>query len=291
MSFLTSTVTRVFTLLAIGAAAAYGIADYAGGRATRSAPAEAVTFTGQFTALILLLIVVPLTGAPLPSLHDWIWSGFSGFGAAIALLSFYRAMSRGAMTVIAPISAVIGLSIPVIIGLIQGERPSLIAYPGILLAIIAVALVGDVTDSHDLPTPWSAIGLAALAGIGFGLIFVTLAETSSDSGLWPLVGQRLVSLPTVALVALLLKLRAPLRGNVLKLALLSGLLDTAANGLYLIAVREGMLSLIAVITALYPASTVILAMRLDHERLHRSQAAGLVLAAISLIMVGYASTL
>ena len=281
----------MFLALAVGAAVAYGIADYAGGRATRDAPAESVTFIGQSTSLILLLIVVPLTGAPLPSINDWVWSGLGGLGGAIALLAFYRAMSRGAMTVIAPVSAVVGLSIPVFIGLLQGERPAIIAYPGILIAVVAVALVGDVLDRHNLPTSWGTIGLAGLAGAGFGLIFVCLAQTSTDSGMWPLVGQRLVSVPTVALVALVLKHRTNLQGNVLRLALLSGFLDTTANGLYLIAVRNGMLSLVAVITALYPVSTVVLALRFDHERLHRSQAAGLVLAAISLMMVGYASTL
>lgn len=281
----------MFTLLAIGAAAAYGIADYAGGRATRSAPATSVTFIGQFTALIILLVIVPLTGAPLPTRHDWIWSGLGGFGGAIALLAFYRAMSRGAMTVIAPISAVVGLTIPVVVGYLQGERPAIIAYPGILIAILAVALVGDVLDRHDLPTPWSVIGLAGLAGVGFGLIFVCLGQTTSASGLWPLVGQRLVSVPTVLVVAVVLRHRIQLRGNVLKLALFSGVLDTTANGLYLVSVRHGLLSLVAVITALYPVSTVVLALRLDHERLHRSQTAGLILAAISLILVGYASAM
>ena len=121
--------------------------------------------------------------------------------------------------------------------------------------------------------------------------FVCLAQTSTDSGLWPLVGQRLVSVPTVALVGVVLKHRTNLQGNVLRLALLSGILDTTANGLYLISVRNGLLSLVAVITALYPVSTVMLAFRFDHERLHRSQAAGLILAAISLVMVGYASAL
>ncbi len=281
----------MFLFLAIGAAVAYGIADYAGGRATRDAPAESVTFIGQSTALILLLIVVPLTGAPLPSINDWVWSGLGGLGGAIALLAFYRAMSRGAMTIIAPVSAVVGLSIPVLIGLVQGERPAIIAYPGILIAVIAVALVGDVLDHHNLPTSWKTIGLAGLAGVGFGLIFVCLAQTSTESGLWPLVGQRLVSVPTVAIVAVILKHRESLRGNMLRLALFSGILDTTANGLYLVSVRHGLLSLVAVITALYPVSTVVLALRFDHERLHRSQTAGLFLAAISLMMVGYASAL
>jgi len=281
----------MFILLAIVSATTYGIADYAGGRATRTAPAESVTFTGQLTALVLLLMIVPITGAQWPSIHDWIWSGLGGFGGAIALLTFYRAMSRGAMTVIAPISAVVGLGIPVIIGLLQGERPAIIAYPGILLAVVAVALVADVLDQHNLPTSWRVIALAALAGVGFGLIFVCLAQTSSTSGLWPLVGQRLVSIPTVAVVAVVLKHRTLLKSNVLRLALLSGVLDTTANGLYLISVRHGLLSLMAVITALYPVSTVVLALRLDHERLHRSQVVGLILAAFSLVMVGYASAI
>ena len=96
---------------------------------------------------MLLFVIVPSPAQRLPSLHDWIWSGLGGFGGAIAL-AFYRAMSRGAMTVIAPISAVVGLTIPVIIGTAQGERPAIIAYPGILIAVVAVALVGDVLDRH-----------------------------------------------------------------------------------------------------------------------------------------------
>jgi len=227
----------------------------------------------------------------MPSLGDWIWSGGAGLGGALALVSFYTAMSRGSMTVIAPISAVIGMSIPVIVGLAQGERPAPIAFLGIAMAIAAVALVSDVLDHHDLPTPWSAIGLAAVAGVGFGLIFVCLNQTSKDIGLWPLVGQRMVSIPTVGLLILFSRHRRKIPKGVWPLVVLSGVLDTAANGLYLIAVRAGMLSLVSVITALYPVSTVMLALRFDREKLHRSQWLGMALGGASLVIVGYASSL
>ena len=281
----------MFILCAVAAALFYGVADYSGARATRHAAATSVTFAGQSVALLLLLAIVPLTRAQMPLLIDWMWSGGGGLGGALALVSFYTAMSRGSMTVIAPISAVIGMSIPVIVGLAQGERPAPVAFLGIAMAIAAVALVSDVLDHHDLPTPWSAIGLAAVAGVGFGLIFVCLNQTSDDIGLWPLVGQRLVSVPAVGLLILFSRHRQRIPRVVLPLVVLSGVLDTAANGLYLIAVRAGMLSLVSVITALYPVSTVMLALRFDREKLHRSQWLGMALGAASLMIVGYASSL
>lgn len=274
---------------ACGAALLYGVADYCGGRASKVSKAAAVTFLGQFVALILLAIVIAFGNTPMMSAHDWWWSGFAGAGGAIALVAFYQAMSLGSMTVVAPITAIVGMCSPVVAGLLQGERPARIAYIGMALAVIAVALVGDMLDHHDLPTPIRAIFFAFISGLGFGVIFVCLAQTSSDAGLWPLLGQRMISVPTVALVALWGSGRIHVARKVLPLAVLSGLLDTTANGLYLLAVHGGMLSLVGVITALYPVSTVGLAITLDKEKLHNSQIVGLVVAALSLAMVGFAA--
>jgi len=274
---------------ACGAALLYGVADYCGGRASKVSRAAAVTFLGQFVALVLLATIIAFGSTPIMSTHDWWWSGFAGAGGAVALVAFYQAMSLGSMTVIAPITAIIGMCSPVVVGLIQGERPAYIAYLGMALAAVAVALVGDALGHHDLPTPVRAIVFAFVSGLGFGVIFVCLAQTSNDAGLWPLLGQRMVSVPTVAIVAYLGAGRIHVARRVLPLAVLSGLLDTTANGLYLLAVHGGMLSIVGVITALYPVSTVGLAVTLDKEKLHKSQIIGLVLAAISLSMVGYAS--
>ena len=277
-------------LWALTAALMYGVADYCGGRASRVSAAAVVTFLGQATALVLLAILIFWGDTPMMSTHDWFWSGLGGLGGAIALVAFYRAMSMGSMTVVAPISAVVGLCIPVIVGLLQGERPAPIAYLGIALAVIAVCLVGDVLDHHALPTPISAIVFAVISGLGFGVIFVCLARTSDDAGLWPLLGQRIVSVPTVAIVALVGFRQQHLSKMIIPLAILSGILDTAANGFYLLAIHGGMLSLVGVITALYPVSTVGLAIVLDSEKLHRSQVVGLILAAMSLAMVGFAAS-
>jgi len=220
------------------------------------------------------------------SVQDMLGSlGGGGFGGAIALVAFYQAMSKGSMTVIAPITAVIGLSVPVLAGVLQGERPSSLAWLGIAIAVVAVALVGDVLDRHDLPTSMSAIWMAVAAGFGFGMIFVCMGNASHEHGLWPLFGQRLVSVPTVALIALLQTKRIHVPKKAIGFAILAGVLDTSANGLYLAATSMGLMSLVSVIVALYPVSTVALAMKFDHERLHRSQAVGIVMAAGALVLV------
>jgi len=279
----------VVVFWALGAAVLYGVGDYFGGRATKVSASTSVTFLGQFVALILLIVLVAVGNTPVMPLQDWIWSGLAGAGGVIALVAFYQAMSLGSMTVVAPIAALIGMCSPVIVGLLQGERPASIAYLGMILACIAVALVGDALDHHDLPTPMRAIVLAVISGLGFGVIFVCLAQTSQDSGLWPLLGQRIVSVSTVAIVGSLGSRRLKVARPVIWYAILSGLLDTTANGLYLLAIHGGLLSLVGVIISLYPVSTVALAIFIDHEKLHKSQFIGLLIAAAALSMIGYAS--
>jgi drug/metabolite transporter (DMT)-like permease len=272
-------------LFALTAAMFYGVADYSGSRGSRLASSAAITFAGQAAALVIISAYLLVFRTSPPPLESWLWTAGGGFGGAIALVAFYQAMSKGSMTVIAPITAVIGLSVPVIAGFIQGERPKTIAWFGIALAVVAVALVGDVLDKHELPTSMDAIWLAIAAGFGFGMIFVCMANASHDHGIWPLFGQRIFSVPTVAAIALLQTRTISVPKKAIGFALAAGILDTSANGLYLLATHTGMMSLVSVIVALYPVSTVALAMKFDHERLHKSQAVGMALAAASLVMV------
>lgn len=272
-------------LWALGAATTYGIADYLGGRATRQSPAPAVTFAGQSVALILLCGLVYASGTSVIGRTDFLWSAGAGFGGALALVTFYRAMAVGPMTVVAPITAVVNIAMPVIVGIAQGERPSAVSYVGIGLAPIAVALIGDVLSSKQTHVQSRAIWLSLIAGTGFGLIFVCLAQTSDDAGLWPLLAQRMTSVPTVAIVGLIAYRSLRVTRNVGTFAILSGVLDTLANSLYLTAARSGMLSLVGVITSLYPASTVILAMRIDKERIHKGQMLGVGVAIASVVAI------
>jgi drug/metabolite transporter (DMT)-like permease len=272
-------------IFALSAALFYGVADYSGSRASRFANSASITFFGQAAAFVGIGVFLAIVQTPVMPLESWLWTTGGGFGGALALVAFYKAMSLGSMTVIAPITAVIGLSVPVFAGVLSGERPSGSAWIGILLAIVAVALVADVLGKHDLPTPSRVIWMAVAAGLGFGMIFVCMGNASHDHGVWPLFGQRLVSVPTVAAIALFQTRRIFVPKKVILLSIAAGVLDTSANGLYLLATHSGMMSIVSVVVAMYPVATVFLAMTLDHERLHKSQGVGLALAVVSLALV------
>lgn len=274
--------TIIFSLTA---ALFYGLADYSGSRASRFANSASITFFGQAVAFVALGVFLAIVKTPVMPLESWLWTTGGGFGGALALVAFYKAMSMGSMTVIAPITAVIGLSVPVIAGVLSGERPSGSAWIGILLATIAVALVADVLDRHDLPTPPRVIWMAVAAGLGFGMIFVCMGNASHDHGVWPLFGQRLVSVPTVAAIALIQTRSISVPKRVILLSIAAGVLDTSANGLYLLATNAGLISIVSVVVAMYPVATIFLAMTLDHERLHKSQGVGLLLAITSLVLI------
>ena len=285
-------------VFAVACAIVYGVADYCGGRASRSAASAKVSLVGQATSLILGLLVVAIMGTRLPAVHDLAWGATAGVASAVALIAFYRALSQGAMTVVAPITAVTSAALPVAVGLLAGERPRVVAFAGMALAVVAVALVSGAVGSRHEHTATSTLLLALLAGAGFAVIFVALDRTSSVSGVWPLVASRVVSVFLVG--GFVLAKLGLQRGaadtscevagvvppsRVWHLAMLAGLLDMSANGLYLLAAHRGLLSVIVVVVALYPVSTVCLAFGLDRERVSTSQAFGMVLAAGALILV------
>ena len=292
-------------LLAFACAVVYGVADYCGGRASRSATSTAVSLVGQATSLVLVLAVVFVMGTAVPSWHDWAWGGAAGVATAVALGAFYHALSHGAMTVVAPITAVTSAAIPVAVGLVSGERPGALALVGMALAVVAVSLVSGAVGERHTATPPVTLMLAFVAGAGFAVIFVTLDRTSHDSGMWPLVSARIVSVALVGafVLAVCRRSRAARDGSepraretvgpsisVWRLAMLAGALDMTANVFYVLAVRRGLLSVVVVVAAMYPVSTVCLAFGLDRERVSRSQALGMGLAVGALVLISLAQT-
>ena len=276
-------------LLAVLCAATYGVADYCGGRASRSVASTIVTLIGQGTSLLLVVGGVIVLGTPVASVHDLWWGAVGGAAGAGALIAFYTALSRGAMTVVAPTTAIISAVFPVVVGLLLGERPSITALVGIVVACLAVGLVSGAIGRRHEHTRMATIVLAGLAGIGFGFIFIAFARTADDSGMWPLVAARGASLPVIAAVV---GVTRPGRGAlraVVWMIVGSGVLDMAANLFYLEASHRGLLSIVAVISSMYPVSTVCLAFGLDHERVSRSQAVGLACAAAALALVSLGS--
>ena len=275
-------------VLAFACAVVYGVADYCGGRATRSAPSVAISLLGQVTSLAFALVVVLAVGTPFPVWREIGWGAMAGVASSMALAAFYHAMSRGSMTVVAPITAVTSAVLPVGFGLVRGDRPAVIAYVGMALALVAIALVSGAVGVRHIETQRSTIVFAIIGGIGFAWIFIALGETTSASGIWPLVSARVISVTLTGAVVVATRTVVRGVGSVWRLAVFAGLLDMSANFLYLLAVRRGLLSIVVVVVALYPVSTVVLAFRLDRERVSRSQAVGMAMALSALVLVSIA---
>jgi drug/metabolite transporter (DMT)-like permease len=176
--------------------------------------------------------------------------------------------------------------VPVVVGVGIGERPHITAWFGIALGLAAVLLVSRTTDANPHGRVSARVlGLALVSGLGFGMYFVFLARAGHDSGLWPLVVSRFAS--AVLIVPLAWKRRAftPVHGRMVGIIVLTGSCDALANMCFLLASRHGLLSLASVLTSLYPATTVLLAVLLLREHTSATQRIGLGLAAGSIVLI------
>lgn len=273
-------------VLALLGALIYGGADFSGGLASRRAPALAVVFGGQLAGTAVLGVLI----LAVPGRFDAasvLWGAAAGLSGGVALLLFYRSLATGAMTVVAPLTAVMSAIVPVVGGIAFGERPSVLALAGVALAVVAVVLVS--AEHGRLPTPAMLRGRAIagplLAGAGFGLLFVLLSRAAPDTGFWPLLGARAASLTLFAVVALVARRSLVPRAAPPALVVASGVGDMTANLLFVVASRLGLLSIVGVLLALYPAATVLLAMLLLRERLHPVQVAGLAMAGSGVVLI------
>ena len=267
---------------------AYGVSDYCGGRATRAAHTFTVCLVGQLAAVALTIVLVAVRGDPVPDAADVTWSLAAGLSSTAGVTAFYHALANGAMTVVAPTTAVISAVVPVVVGVALGERPGPVAVAGIVVAVVAVGLVSGVGGRADRPTPLPILLFAVVGGLGFALLFTFLDRTSDASGVWPLLISQSASVVVLAPLVAARRLPLPPRGAVLGVMMLAGVLSVAANVAYLAATRQGLLSLVAVVTSLYPATTVVLAMAIDGERTARAQQVGLglVVGALALVAAG-----
>lgn len=295
-------------VIALGSAAVYGVADFCGGRAARQMSAVRVAAIGESISLVVVLAVVLGAGTAAPDAATWTDSAVGGVTSATGQTLLYWSLARGAMALVAPITAAVGVSVPVLIGLVSGDRPATAGYIGIAVGCAAVALVCRAIHEHTgRPTPISVIATAALAGVGFGVMFTLYHDLPSSSGLWPVVSARLAAVPLLWLVIGAARLRRTRSGDVigqsaahsqarpawthrqrrqpLVHAATAGQLDTAGTALYLVATRGSMLSVVAVVASLYPVATVGLALTIDRERISRHQQIGVILAGLALILV------
>ena len=272
-------------LLALTSAIVYGVGDWFGGRASRDQPSVVVAATGQVVSFVLVVVGTVIMGTAVPGASTWAWSAVGGMAGALGIAGLYHGFAHGDITVVAPVSAVVGAAVPVGVGLATGERPSALALVGVVLAIGAVALVSGALGTHQHNTPPRIVALSVVVGGCFGFLFVCFERTASDSGMWPLVIARLASVPMLIVLALATGARPTAHTPSRRIAVVAGVFDMGANALYLWAVRGGMLSIVGVVASLYPASTVLLAFVVDKERVSRWQSIGLMVAVCALVMV------
>lgn len=269
---------------AAAAAWVYGLGDFCGGRATRRLDSLSVTLYGQLFGLLLLGVALVGFADPIAPAVDWGWGALGGAGGLVGLGLLYYCLAHGAMTVVGPLTAVVSAVVPVIVGVALGERPSGLAVIGIVAALVGIVLVTGAIGTPHVPTAPRIVALTVLGGIGFGLLYVCLDRTSDESGMWPLVAARIVSIG-VATVVVIGRRRRGGAARITAFAVAAGVFDMGANVLFVLATREGLLSLVSVITALYPVSTILLAVRIDRERLSRTQGLGLVGAGVAVALV------
>lgn len=278
-------------LLALAAAAVYGAGDFVGGLAARRISVLFVVGVGQIAGLVALVLLALLLPASGVLRADLLWGAASGISTAIGITLLYQALATGRMSVAAPVTALSALSLPVLFAHAGGDWPGWMPTSGIALAAVAVALISREEDRAGVAAGSArrALGLAVAAGLGIGVFYITMKQTNDASGLWPLVAARVTSAGIFTVVALALVRRwrqaAMPAAALWGWAVLSGVFDSAANALYLLSSREAPLAIVATLTSLYPASTVLLARLLLRERLQPVQIAGLLLATVAVVLI------
>lgn len=278
-------------LLALAGAVAYGCSDFVGGLVSRRTTAWAVALVATVTGFVFALGAALVVSGE-PTRADLLWGAAAGVGNGVGTGFLYRGLSAGRMGVVAPLSGVGAALVPVAVGVGTGERPSMMVWAGIVAALPGIWLVASEPPpaADDVPAA-EREGLAAgvmdgvLAGIGFGGLFAALGQVSESAGWLPLAVNQGVGV--VAIVVLASLLRAPWvpRGRAPWWAAACGFLGVAATAAFMLAAQQGSLAVSGVLASLYPAFTILLAMAVLREHVHRAQAVGLVLCGLAVTLV------
>jgi drug/metabolite transporter (DMT)-like permease len=279
-------------LLALGSAIAYGLSDFLGGLFSRRSHVWPVAVVVQAGGAVCVLLTALLFGGD-PSTASLLWGLLSGLGSGLGTVFLYRGLATGRMSVVAPLSAVGAAVLPVLVGVATGERPEVAAWLGIACALPAIWLVASGEGDEDVagkPVPQATTGVldGILAGLGFGFLFVSLGQVPDGAGLLPAGVGMAASVPVVIAMAVALRQSWVPRDRHAASALAVGAIAAAATVLFQLATQSGLLTIASVLSALYPAFTVLLAVLVLREHIHRGQAVGLALAgaAVTLVALG-----
>jgi drug/metabolite transporter (DMT)-like permease len=280
---------QAFVGLCLLAAAAYGISDFAGGLASRRSDTVTTLLYGNGTGLAVTAVLLPLVPGVVTG-RGVLCAVAAGVAGLVGLGLMYQLMASEPLNLVSPMTAVLAAVVPLAFGVLTGEAPHLVTWFGMgagLVALVLFTYAPGEAEQQRLRT--RVIGLAFLAGVGFGAYFILQARAGSETGLWPLLLSRVVSLGLVVLLVTRRRARTrpvPSMGRqAVLVALVAGALDAVGDVLFVLASRHGFLSLASVIVALYPAVTVLLAVAVLRERAGRIARFGLALSAVSLAFI------
>ena len=274
--------------LALAASLSWGVGDFLAGLSSRKLQVLTVLVVSQAAGLTSLVVIVAVRGNGPPEAQYLVYAALAGIAGAVGLAALYRGLAVGSMSVVAPISATAAV-IPVLGGVIAGERPSAAQGAGIALALGGVVLASREERADGRGRGMAdGVGLALVAALGFGLLLLALGAASDGDALWATLAMRTTSFSLLALAALVLRPSFSVGRDHVPVLALIGVLDAAGNALFALATTESLLSVAAVLAQLYPVVTVLLARVILGERISRPQQAGVgaAFAGIALITAG-----
>ncbi len=272
-------------LFGLAASLFWGSGDFSGGWASRRAKATSVIIIAYAMGFVFLVALALAFHEPVPRPADFLWGSLGGVAGGLGLLAFYSALSSGKMGIAAPVSAALTATLPVLFSVFTVGLPNLAQVGGFALAIIAIALISRHDQAGEAQGAAKGIGLALLAGCGFGLFFILISHVSATTTFGSLAIARFSSVTVLLALAFVRRQSVKLGMSVLPLVTLAGSLDAVGNVFFLLAAHSGRLDVAAVVSSLYPAATVLLAALVLRERVQRIQALGIALALVAIPLI------
>ena len=273
-------------IFGLTSAVTWGAADFTGGLASRKTGAYRAVFYGELLGITIILAVALIVSQPLPAVSIWLLSMLAGALGTSGLLLLYYSMTKGLMSIATPVSALLAAVLPVVVGSILEHPPGLLVIIGFVFALAAVWLISQSQDGiQDLLAHLSEIKVPLLAGVGFGLYFVLMHSATRNATFWPMVASRTGGILILIFYMTVSRQQWIPNKSAYGMILLNGVLDIGGNLFFVLAGQAGRLDIAAVLSSLYPGSTVLLAWIFLRERLSRTQWMGIAAAFIAMILL------
>lgn len=270
-------------LLALVSAGMWGVGDFSGGTAAKRSWSAQVVLVSQTCGWLIILILALASNTPLPSLGSILTMIVSGWIGLIGLVLLYRGLAEQPMGVAAPVTSLLAVTIPVVLGMILEGAPTPLRLAGMALGLVAVVVIargptGSAIKLSDLRLPF-------FAGICFGLSLFLLDQGIEDSIYWPLAILRTASVVTLFIVLAGRKQLHPPKLNAVPLMVVAGVFDAGGNLFFALSTATGRLDVASVLSGMYPAITVLMAWIFLREKLSRTQLYGIGLALIAIALI------